>query len=154
MSTPSQIRAVWADNVWNQDTVTDITENIYDYPVILDSQSEAGRLYYKGVINFFQYLVTRAPDEFETSNKVTYKHRVEVNYYKELDKTGQAFNDVIDTLISIESLVRTQINDNWNSTVDFHRIVRVDDPVLEILDGREVWRGLTLYEADDRTDLT
>lgn len=159
MSVPSDIRKAWSDQIWINGKVTNITQQIFDFDVTNDSQFEISKFYPDGSdeVNFFTYLVLRAPEPGSDSigvDKRKYLHRVDVNYYLEADTRGLNFNKVIDRLITIESLVDSELGTRWDNTVDFFNLETVNPPTEVIIENKAVWRGQNIYLAEDCSLIT
>lgn len=158
MSAPSDIRAAWLTNVFEDGDVLNMTEKIYDYDLTNDSRTERTKFMYGTIVSFITYLVLRRPVQrviggnSPGGEKVQFEYQVDVNRYLEADVAGANYNQVIDDLVTIESKVISELGKRWDDTIDFYNLTDVFAPVQIELDGRAVWQGRNVYTAVLRTD--
>ena len=150
MSTSEQIRDAWEEYVWRNEDILQMTTKIYSEDITQGSQPESARLRHRGRINFITYVATRRRLEESLGGCITYGHRVVVTYFIEKDPKGGKSDEVVDRLIEIDAIVRSQLGQSWQSEVDFYVLSAVEDPALIALDNKEVWRHQYVYEATDR----
>ena len=151
MSTPAQVRSSWATNLWVKTAMTDITTNIFDYEPSIQSVEDFSDLLVEGTIDYITYLTLREPKEVHT-RQIVYGYQVLVARYLESDdnqNAGDAYNQVVDDLITIEDTIRNDatFNKGWGSVVDYWVLVE-NRPVENLqLSNRNVWVGRSLYEG-------
>lgn len=130
----SNVRNIWETEIFENDDIIAITENILDYEYSDESQFEVSRLYKLdsqgiGRINFFEYIIEIRSETVIEVNGGAYPEReitVDVRYTKELDTEGEAETDVKEAIETVLSTVKTELGSSW-STLE----VRTD-PVITI----------------------
>lgn len=155
MSTSSAIRTAWQTKIFDHATVIDYTTQtfLYDVDQNIKAGVEVGDLYYLQQINFFKCLVFRSRITpvvgGGTSNVTRFVFDVELSYYleKDLSDSGINYNNVIDRLEAVDSLVISQLGKTWDSTVDFAEMINAQGPQIITLDEKDVWRGTYTYRA-------
>lgn len=146
MTASTSIETAWTAAIWQDASITSITDKIYLYPITKESETEAARYYFNSKINFIEALTTRAEFYQESARilgrAVTFQFIVTVNYYKEIDPEAEAYGDVRNFFETLTDLVRNDLDSNWSNTVDFYRPQEVPPEIEEVtLDGRRSWRG-------------
>lgn len=123
MSTAAQIRTAWANNVWNNASITAITTKIYDREMPKDitgaqtTNSQKERLLYSYKYNFIEYVITKHDDGGAIGQR-KYSYDVNVLVNRQTDNDGTEHNACIDTLNTIFNVVNTNLGTTWQGTVD------------------------------------
>ena len=147
MSTSTLIRAAWKTFVFDQDDIQAITPNIYDYDITQNSQHELKKLRHDQEINFITYTVSRTTIG-ELIGARTYKYRVEVNCFREVDRTGSNYKAASDLFETITDNVVTTLGTSWSSTVDFYTLPTEPPRTAQVTIGtKQVWRSTQIYTA-------
>ena len=156
MSTAAQVRTAWQTNVFDHATVTAITSN-----AVTAEFKELTRKHLEGLIenqeiNFFNYLVSRTPQQDQISGAalVLYLYEVEVNYYRESKPDRTNYVTALDAFETVGDRVLSGLGSTWGGTVDFHTLPEEQPEVSEvIINNRECWRVTQTYTAQRRTTI-
>lgn len=147
MSTISQVRAAWDSLIWDSTTVQGYTSKIYGYPIDIESEADAEKLYYNQRINFFTYVVTR---ESTPRLSATRELRFQVTllyHLQQEDERDNTLSTLEDRLDAIDTMVYSTLGTSWNNTVD-HYLESTSIPAeAVVIDGRRCWRGGFAYSA-------
>jgi hypothetical protein len=140
------VRAAFED-VFQDSQVQAITPKFYNYEILEDSNLDARKFRSGHEINFFIFLVTKSiifkpfGCELETYN-------VEIKYYKEDDKAGNAQNEIRDAFEVIHSRILDVIGRDWGDSVDYYQPASNLITLNTIqLDDRSVWLGRFSYNG-------
>jgi hypothetical protein len=154
-STPADVRSAWSTLVWGNADALALTPNILDYNVldVMKDDQSAGqtvlaRLYDPpGTISFFMYLVSFA-EELRICSQIRYTFVVSVSRFLSVDVDGANYNAAIDDLWTVDGIVRDQLGQTWNGTVNFYQTQSKPlEPKTIVLDGKTVWQGTLLYQG-------
>lgn len=150
MATSAEIRNVWVDNIWSNDTVLGFTKKIFLYDVSVDSAFNMAELYYASplavpTINFFLCMVTRR-QEPQIMNNTRYTFQVRVEYYLQHEEiSSNTYNTLVDRLEVVDDLVRTELTGTWGDTVDFYDGGTPLDISVVTIDNKSCWKGGFVY---------
>lgn len=155
MSTSAQVRAAFKTYVFDSETVQAITTKAYAYDVMANvaSFSEDALLHFNQKINFVTYTVSRIREtgEVRGSNTTVSRYRfiVKLNYYiaKDIGEEDQGYNQAVDNIETIDATIASALGKKWGDTVDFNRVVSMQEAELITLDDREIWRVGYQYEG-------
>lgn len=117
MSTIAEIREVFKDNLFTDDDILAVTEKIYDYNLLTESESDYSKLKYKNKINFLTLQITRATQE-KISNCAEYIYSIQLVYFLELDKEGVQEHACLAFLELLLTKIRTVLGGQLLDTVD------------------------------------
>lgn len=158
MSTSAQVRAAWQAAVFDSSTITAITERVYDFPITLASEYEVSKIYDDDrIINFIVFTVTRHQVAGVCGN-LEQRFVVTVEYTKqqrpESANASDDYNDVIDTLETIDGLALSALSGSWSDTVGYwnhdERAPRIEAVTL---DGIQCYRGTIQYLGFNNTQV-
>jgi hypothetical protein len=145
MTTAALVRAAWNTAVWSNISAQNITPNIYNYDITLDSTKEISKLRYNQEINFITYITTRA-QTIRMMSQVEQRVIVEIRYYLEADIEGLNFNEAVTAFETIDGLVINQLGTSWSSTVDYYEIQEGPPAISRIsIENLPVWLGVYRY---------
>lgn len=150
MTTSADVRTAWDTFVFDAGALTTITSNAYAFDarsMAAKSDAHNAKLLYNQKYNFFQYRVAKIWN-YQLSGQVLNEFRVYVEYYREADVDGTAYNAVEDAFETIHTTVRSGLGETWNANVD--NFLPQTEPVnfsLERIGGRPVWKGSFVYQG-------
>lgn len=145
MTTSASIRAAWLSAVFNNSSITAITDKIYAYDITLESVKEFSKLRYNQQTNFFLYLVSRA-QRVRIMGQMEQIFTVEIRYSKFADVPGVGWAAVADVFETIDSLVSSGLGGSWSNTVDYYRIQDGPPSISQVeMEGLPIWTGSYKY---------
>lgn len=150
MYTSESIRNAWQDKIWEHKDVKTMTSRVFLYDVSIDSAFDVANLYYGApgkypTINFFLCLVRRQHEPLIMGN-TRYTFQVQVQYYlQQEENSSNTYNTLGDRLEIVDSLVRTELTGNWDTTVDFYNGGVPQDISVVTIDDKACWRGGFTY---------
>lgn len=158
MSTSAQVEAAWASAIWQNATITAITDKVLTFPYTEESEVEVTNLYSGQEINAFEVLTNRIQRYGETAATIGgilhYQFEVDIRYYRAVEPTGANYTATRDTLETLFALVVSELGSTWGGTVDFWK---PDTSLAEItrikISTEDVWRGRYRFFADKQSDL-
>lgn len=154
MTTSSAVRTAWETAVWQHPDLIAITDKVYPYDVLQDSQFDVSALYYGGEVNFFTYQVAREQAPSGTSRQFTQTISVLVSYtLMQTDVAGSTFNLVQDRLETVDDLVVTSLGPTWGGTVQVVRGGTTRGVTSRTVDDRKCWTSSYLYTATKLVNL-
>lgn len=145
MTTAAQVRSAWLTNIFQNASITALTDKIYDYDVTLETTKEFSKLRYRQEINFMLYLVTVA-QRVMMMGQYEQAFTVEIRYGKQADVAGTVFKAVADVFETIQTLVQTNLTGSWGSTVDYYRIQNGPPNIVQQeIENIPIWIGTLKY---------
>jgi hypothetical protein len=158
VSTSAEIESAWTAAIWTHADILSLTDKIHLYEVTTESEKENALLYSGTKVNFFEVLTGRGQNYNESSSRlgqtIQYNYLVEINYYRELDTTGENFRAIRDAFETLLGLVISELGDNWDSTVEFWKPDNAIPRIAEVLiNNKKCWKGTTQYTAVKQTIL-
>lgn len=139
MTTCEEIRTAWADNVWNDETITAVCPNIFDRPAFQLANEDLEEISHEEEINYLEYIVTRLTKRAGISDTVQRLFRVELRYVREeraRDENASRFNDAIDFLETIDDRVYAGLGSRWDNTVDYYDFDQEPETDFADVNGR------------------
>lgn len=124
-----------------------ISDKSYPYEIIINSNLDNRKVRAGDKVNYFTYTVTKSIEtKLFNCEKETYL--VEIKYYREDEKEGQAQNDIRDAFETIHSRMKTVIGNKWSNTVDFYQPVTNEITLQTIQVGERLsWLGTFSYQG-------
>lgn len=155
MSTSAEVRAAFKTYVFDSAAVQAITTKAYAYDLMANvaSFSEDALLYFNQSVNFITYTVSRIRETGEVRGANTtvtrYRFIVKLNHYlaKDIGAEDQGYNQAVDNIETIDATIASALGKKWGDTVDFNRVVSMQEAELITLDDREIWRVGYQYEG-------
>lgn len=118
MSTISQVRTAWDTNVFQNASITAITDKIYDERMERNgTTSQLARLKYGQEYNWIEYLVDRFPSGGQIGQR-RWEYVVSVSMYREILPDGTNHTATIDNFETLQDLVVTGLGVTWGGAVD------------------------------------
>lgn len=147
MSSAAAVRATWQSQIFDNASVTAITDKIYSrlMPV---AKSKIELLRYEQEYNFIQYIVQRFPRGGHIGKR-RWEYVVEVEVYRQTDPDGSNFNACIDAQETIASLVISELGSTWDGDVDVWLDVPREPRIDEVeISGKRVIVATQEYRAE------
>lgn len=147
MSTAAQVRAAWETAILEHATIQAITPRYFLFEVTQNSEAETDRLFFGKELNYIQCIVTRS-NEFQALGELQYTYTVDITYTRRFDVDGDNYLAVVDFFDTLFSLVRTELGDSWDSTVDYWRPQEGPAEITQIeFENEPAWRGAYRFTA-------
>ena len=148
MSTAAQVRSAWNSKIWTNANITALTTKIYAFDMVTMatiSKKHDRKLREAREYNFIQYRVSKAR-KYEMTGQIVYEYPVTIQYFRQADIDGGNFNAIEDAFETIFTYVRSELDDNWNSTVDYYRTQEERPDISEfIINDEPCWMGQYEY---------
>lgn len=147
MSTISEVRTAWESLVWDNATTQTYTSKIYGYPIDVESELDAEKLYYDQKINFFTYTVTRSSAPRLSATRELRFQVVILYFLQQEDEKDNKLATLENRLDAIDTLVYSTLGTDWNGTFDHYLESESIPADSVVVDGRRCWRGGFSYNA-------
>lgn len=159
MTTVSDIETAWNTAIWGHATITALTPRIFNREIPDLSEEDVRDVSYQQEINFFEWLVKKSVRYPLVSRGVGEDQAflVEIRYTREkdphTDRTGTNYNSVRDAYETLLSLVKSELGNSWDSTVDFYTTQQEAIVINErVVGGVEVWSSVFRFQGFKRTN--
>jgi len=148
--TIATIEAAWDLSVWSHASVRAITEQVLKYEFTDSSERENSRLFYRGELNFFEFVLTRSANRplIGGANKQFSVYAAEVRYTIAKDSDGANFRKARDAMITVVDRVHLGLSHSWNATIDYYDNQEAPSEILEAqIAGVDAWRTVFRFRA-------
>lgn len=121
MSTVTDIESAFADYVFANASIAEISPNLFKFEIRDVSEIESSRLYYKQELNYWEMVVSQVigPKIIGSVSQANLQFPVEIRYTRYADPSGDNYRAVRDAFITLANVVESAIGQQWNSTVDY-----------------------------------
>ncbi len=148
--TIAEIETKWDQFVWQHIDVRAITEQVLKYEFTDDSERENSRLFWKGGLNFFEFVVTRTATRPLIGGSATNLHiyGAEVRYTVAKDPDGNNFRKARDAISTVIDRVHFGLGHSWQDTIDYFESQEAPSEILESqVAGVDAWRTIYRFRA-------
>jgi hypothetical protein len=148
--TATQIETEWDRYVWQHVDVRAITEQVLKYEFTDDSERENERLFWKGELNFFEFVVTRTATRPLIGGNATNLnlYSAEVRYTVRKDPDGVNFRKARDAISTVIDRVHLGLGHSWQDTIDYYESQEAPSEILETqVAGVDAWRTVYRFRA-------
>lgn len=157
MTIITDVEDAWNAAIWQHATIQAYTSKINKFEITTDSEKEVQLLRHNQQTNFIEAVTKCAIIYGRTSSNIgrvaTFQFTVEVNYYRELDTTGDNYRSIRDFYLELFDLVHSELSDNWTNTVDFWFPEQEAPTIVEVLiNNKKCWKGTHRYFAEKNAD--
>lgn len=148
--TTAEIETKWDALVWQHVDVRAISEKVLKYEFTDASEAENSKLFWKGELNFFEFVVTRTATRpligGNSTNLNTYN--AEVRYTVAKDANGNNFRKARDAISTVLDRVHLGLGHSWQDTIDYYQEQDTPSEILETqVAGVDAWRTIYRFRA-------
>lgn len=149
------IETAWDEHVWNHIDVRAITEKVLKYEFTDASERENKDLFWKGELNFFEFVCTRTATlpliggATTTLDTVSAEVRYTVQKESKTGTPGINFRKARDAISTVIDRVVNGLGTSWDANVDYYSTQETPSEILEsVVAGVVCWRTVYRFRAD------